>query len=168
MFLRGLHFQHVTDSRRLRNSDAQIGDSGQRPRLLSRAPAAAAAFIAAILAVISAGCGSNDRPALGQVHGRVTLDGEPLAHAEVVFRPESGARDSSGATNADGEYRLKYIRDDLGAAVGKNSVRISTMRNYDPKTERVPEEYNKKTELVREVTSGDNKIDFDLITPPPK
>jgi hypothetical protein len=118
-----------------------------------------------LLVLVSAGCGSKDRPALGQVHGRVTLDGKPLAHAGVVFQPESGVRESSGATNAKGEYILKYIRNDLGGAVGKNIVRISTMRNYDPDTEIVPENYNKNTTLTAEVKPGDNEINFDLVSP---
>ncbi len=116
------------------------------------------------LALVSAGCGgSKDRPALGQVHGRVTLDGQPVVHATVVFRPlDVAGRDSTGVTDEDGQYVLKYIRDDLGAAVGKHSVRISKLRSHDPKSETLPLRYNQKTTLEADVHSGNNPLDFPL------
>lgn len=47
------------------------------------------------------GCGRSD---LGQVTGRVTLDGEPLAGAFVEFVPTGGeGSSSSGRTNERGE-----------------------------------------------------------------
>ena len=120
-------------------------------------------ILAAMLTLVPAGCGgTKDRPALGQVHGRVTLDNKPLARVGIVFRPEIGARESSGATDANGEYILKYIRDDLGGAVGKNSVRISKQQTPDPKSETLPLRYNQQTTLVADVKPGDNEINFDL------
>ena len=76
-------------------------------------------MLAAMLALIPAGCGgSKDRPALGQVHGRVTLDGKPLAARRSRFQAAGRRRPRSmGMTDANGEYALKYIRDDLGAAL---------------------------------------------------
>ena len=44
-------------------------------------------FVLSVLAsvlLISAGCGS---PGLQPVSGRITLDGDPVANAEVVFAP---------------------------------------------------------------------------------
>ena len=41
-------------------------------------------FIVALLFPLIAGCGKSSRPSLGTVHGRVTIDGKPLAHANVV------------------------------------------------------------------------------------
>jgi len=120
-------------------------------------------MLAAMLALVPAGCnGSRGRPALGQVHGRVTLDGKPLARARILFRPDSGVRESTGLTDADGKYVLKYIRDDLGGAVGKNSVRITKQRTPDPESEILPERYNRQTTLTADVESGDNEINFDL------
>ena len=109
-----------------------------------------------------AGCGHGDRPALAPVHGRVTLDGKPLAGAAVHFEPESGRRASSGVTNTDGEYVLKYIRDDLGGAMGKNTVRISKQKTRDPASETVPDKYNTETILTADVTAGENDFPFEL------
>ncbi len=157
-------FPTVAASHCVDGVDSARIDSTIVRRPLSGPPAVALAMLAAMLLLIPAGCGgSKDRPALGQVHGHVTFDGKPLAHAGVVFRPQEVAgRESMGITDDNGEYVLKYIRDDLGAALGKNSVRISTQRSNDPRTETVPERYNKKTTLSRDVKPGDNEIDFPL------
>ena len=123
----------------------------------------ALAIFTVMLALVPAGCGGNaGRPALGRVHGRVTLDGQPLAHTVVIFQPEAGGRGSSGVTNDNGEYVLTYIRNDLGATVGKNSVQITNQRTHDPKSETVPAKYNRNTTLFQEVKSGNNEINFDL------
>ena len=126
-------------------------------------------FVSLLLGMIGAGCGggSKDRPALGQVHGRVTLDAQPVVHAAIVFEPQHVAgRQSLGVTDANGKYVLHYIRDETGAAIGKNTVRISTQRTNDPATETLPKRYNQETTLVREVKAGDNEIDFELTSTP--
>ena len=68
----------------------------------------------------------------------------------VIFEPtEVAGRQSMGVTDANGEYVLKYIRDELGAAVGKNTVRISKQRTRDPSSETLPLKYNQQTTLER-------------------
>jgi hypothetical protein len=121
-------------------------------------------FMAALCAAVLLlpGCGNSGRPPMGSVHGRVTLDGKPLAGASVVFKPDDGGHESTAVTNAEGEYVLKYIRDDLGCAVGMNSVRISKLRSHDATSEILPKKYNQMTTLKQEVKSGDNPIDFPL------
>ena len=143
------------------------GESGGGRRTFHVPPTVALALLTALLTLPLGGCGSGDRPTLGKVHGRVTLDGKPLAHVGIVFQPqEVGGRDSSGVTNADGEYVLKYIRDELGAAIGKNKVKISKQRTPDPATETLPLRYNQQTTLTAEVKPGENEIPFDLTSNP--
>lgn len=55
------------------------------------------------LAAAGLGCGAN-KPV--PVAGKVTLDGQPLADAGVVFTPEGGGRPAYGNTEADGSFRL--------------------------------------------------------------
>ena len=112
----------------------------------------------AALAAFS-GCEKSTRPELGAVHGRVTLDGNPLKSAGVGFRPESGGRESMAATDEDGNYALAYSGDVQGAAVGRHAVRISTANPRAGKPELVPKQYST---LRKEVVAGDNVIDFDL------
>lgn len=128
--------------------------------------AIALATLVLLLALVPGGCGSGDRPTLAPVHGHVTLDGKPLARAGVAFNPiESGGRESSAVTNSEGEYVLRYIRDEMGGVLGKNAVRITTQRNSDPTTEKLPPRYNKSSTLTADVHSGDNEIDFPLTLP---
>jgi len=108
------------------------------------------------------GCNQSDRPSLGTVHGRVTLDGKPLADACVGFKPSGPFRASSANTDAQGHYELVYIRDIKGAAVGKHKVHFSTNNPLHHNVEIVPAKFNKQTTLEREVSDGDNELNFDL------
>jgi hypothetical protein len=111
-----------------------------------------------------AGCGGPTTAKLGTVHGRVTMDGKPLAHAGVRFQPQDGGHDSTGFTDADGNYRLRYIRDIMGARLGAHKVIVSTQHDRAGKTETVPARYNTDTTLKANVVAGDQVINFDLTT----
>lgn len=117
-----------------------------------------------------AGCGAKgDRPDLGRVNGKVTLDGEPAPNLLVTFGPVSG-RSSTGITNDKGEYTLEYMYKVPGAKVGQHVVSIKTYFADDASPEalnnkeKIPEKYNAKSELKEEVKPGANVINFDLKT----
>ncbi len=115
-------------------------------------------------AVSLPGCGGGgDLPKLGRVKGVVTLDGKPLAEAQVQFLPQSG-RPSTAETATDGSYRLQYTADHDGALVGSHTVKIQTAIDGrdDPRSERLPARYHSKTELKADVKSGSNEFNFDL------
>lgn len=118
----------------------------------------------ALLSITLCGCGGSDRPPLGTVHGKVTLDRQPLPGAGVGFKLRTGGREAYAATDADGNYELTYIRNDRGAPVGAHDVRISTANENTSKVEKVPAKYNSQTTLTAEVKPGDNEINFDLTT----
>ncbi len=111
-----------------------------------------------------AGCGGGDRPTLGRVHGRVTMDGQPLAKALIAFQPKVKGRESFASTDANGQYELTYLGDVKGAGIGPNSVRVSAQKSRDLKSETVPAKYNQQTTLRFEVKAGDNEANFDLTT----
>jgi hypothetical protein len=113
--------------------------------------------------LVAAGCNSRKLPPLGRVHGRVTLDGRPLAEAGVVFHPKGKGHESCAYTNDDGEYDLDYAPGVRGASAGEHSVRISRQMTRDPRSQVVPDKYNQETTLVFEVKAGEeNAADFDL------
>lgn len=125
-----------------------------------------------LFAFLPLGCGQGDRPDLGQVEGKVTLDGKPLSGATVQFQPEQG-RPSKGVTDESGHYELMYRPGVKGAVLGKHKVSISTYREANPdaedasqkaeQKETIPENYNVNTTLTAEVKSGSNDpIDFNL------
>lgn len=137
-------------------------------------PSAAAVLIAGLL--MAAGCSSQpaDQPPLGRVRGRVTMDGRPLAGVDVVFAPEKG-RPSVGTTDQAGRYDLAYINTTKGAKVGRHTVFIRPAEASadasaggaqagaaGAKRGRIPEKYNKRSELTADVKPGSNTIDFPL------
>jgi hypothetical protein len=127
---------------------------------LSRWPARGVALLALLLA----SCGG--RSELAGARGRVTLDGQPLADAFVVFCPTKNGTTSYGRTDADGNYRMMFKDKEPGAWIGENLVRISTgdvgSGGKAASAERVPVVYNVKTTLKVEVEKKDNVFDFDL------
>jgi hypothetical protein len=111
--------------------------------------------------LLLSGCG-GDKPALGVVCGTVTLDGRPLAGACVIFEPMTSSRASMGWTDAQGKYELVYIRDEKGAKVGANRVRITAAKSKANLPELLPPRYNAQTTLQEDVKAGKNEIDFPL------
>lgn len=72
------------------------------------------------------GCSGSDRPALAKASGKVTLNGEPVSGATVMFLPAKGGRAASGVTDANGVYRMSgYDDPELGVAVGEHRVSVS-------------------------------------------
>ena len=118
-----------------------------------------------IVCISVAGCGgSSDRPELGEVIGTVTLDGEPLANAVVMFKPK-GKRPSRGFTNANGHYKLAYIRDILGATTGKHRVIIDRVPKHEGKSyQKLPSRYNSATTLEAVVEPGENVLNWTLVS----
>jgi hypothetical protein len=110
------------------------------------------------------GCHRGTRPDLGLVHGRVTLDGRPLADAIVSFTPDGRGRNSTAFADGNGAYSLNYIRDVQGAVVGWHTVRITTGDVRTGKPELAPAQYNTKSQLRRQVSAGENIIDFPLVS----
>jgi hypothetical protein len=103
---------------------------------------------------------------LASVRGKVTLDGQPLRDAFVVFAPTKKGTTSYGRTDAGGNYEMMFTDSQKGAWIGENSVRISTGDlgsggGPGPK-ERVPVVYNEASTLTAEVKSGNNLFNFEL------
>jgi hypothetical protein len=112
------------------------------------------------------GCGRGDLPALGDVEGTITLDGQPLENVMVQFHAEKGGRPGSGVTDKNGKYKLAYTADATGTKVGPNRVEISTVwPDGEPgpgEKDKIPPKYNGKSELKADVKAGKNTFDFNL------
>ena len=139
-----------------------------------------AATILALL--LSCGCGGPPRPDYGsldlcEVHGEVTLDGEPLAGALVLFEAVDRSF-SYGQTDDSGQYRLMFNSEKSGVSKGPKTVRIWSSRAVpgademesdedDPdarpkQPERVPARYNVRSALTVTVDEDSQTFDFDL------
>jgi hypothetical protein len=114
-----------------------------------------------ILMACLAGCGKTG-PELAPVTGRITLDGQPLENADIVFQPDGSKPPSTGRTSADGRYELAYKRGVMGGMIGSNTVRITISPEVVSNPPSIPARYNTESELKKEVKSGQNEFNFDL------
>ncbi len=118
------------------------------------------ASLSMLLTLALTGCGSDDTPPLGEVTGKITLDGQPLEGVIVLFKPEIG-RVATGTTNAAGEYELEFAYNVGGCKVGPNSVSLEwPLGSTNAKT--LSTRYTTASELKADVKEGSNKVDFAL------
>ena len=78
--------------------------------------------LVAILLAAASGCSGDagSGPPVVPVHGRVTLDGQPLAYKTLLFVPEAGTpgMGAGGSTKEDGRYSLLAVRPGATKDVG--------------------------------------------------
>ena len=123
----------------------------------------------ALLPVLLAGC-SKGRP-MGDVRGRVTINGQPLAQGAVRFIPVNGDTHTTGGDVKDGSFRVQV-------PVSKQRVEFSANvidREKTPPNATadqiimkmlVPDRYNARSELTLDVVSGVNEPpEFKLTNP---
>jgi hypothetical protein len=123
------------------------------------------------LMVSLAGCGGSDVE-LAPVHGRVTLDGQPVRGVFIIFQPQSG-KPSYDMLNADGEFELQYNVSHAGSLIGTHEVFLRPLGPDeqgelaellpDGVTEatKVPERYRQPFETV-EVSDEKQEFTFEL------
>ena len=111
--------------------------------------------------------GKSYLPELGQVTGKVTLAGKPLANVTVLFHPvqsstqkvdkKKRASSSGGTTDAAGHYELKY-GDAKGAAIGECLIGIEAPSRSD-----IPAKFmGQKLTVTKTVKPGRQVIDLEL------
>jgi hypothetical protein len=139
----------------------------------------------AIVPLVIAGCGGGPSFDFAPVSGTVTMDGEPLSGAQVMFVPqaESGQEAgpaSMGTTDASGNFTLTSGDTD-GAVVGNHQVMITTVSDEggdagegesdniyaEQAKEKVPARYNSQTTLTFDVPAdGSTAANFELSSTP--
>ena len=128
--------------------------------------------------LLLAGCQPDGYAKLGLINvtGKVTLDGQPLPHANVVFE-SADKRTSSGVTDSSGSYALMYDSETPGVTPGPKTVRITTANvgvegggtaegAAPAGTERLPSKYNRQSELKADVSASNKMFNFDLKSAP--
>ena len=89
-----------------------------------------ALMLAGLFCLSAVGCGNSYD--LVPVSGKITVDGEPLANASVIFQPteaEPGSPSSVAVTDAQGQYTLKTATANPqdGAVPGPHRVTLSAV-----------------------------------------
>ncbi|BBO30802.1 hypothetical protein [Lacipirellula parvula] len=125
------------------------------------------------LAIALACCFGCGGPTKHGVQGIVTLDGQPLSEARILFVPTAEGQKKTGCLVKDGTYRLLA---DVGLLPGRYQVQIvDDPPDVDPdlptaerKPRRpLPELYAAATPLQVEVDEqGGGDFDFELNSPP--
>ena len=128
-----------------------------------------------VLVFSMAGCGRSG-PEIAYVSGRVTMDGKPLTNATVVFAPENG-RPAGARTDASGNYVLNFTEGRRGAIPGKNTIRITTLRDAEMddngkilpgSPETIPPQFNSASTLTFTVEAKKKNVaNFDLVSAGP-
>lgn len=123
------------------------------------------------LALLLAGCGGGgDKLELIPVTGNVTLNGQPLEGALVNFLGTDGLA-STGLTDSAGNYVLKFDDKQPGCLAGAKVVNIvsnaADAEGADPDAPdpKIPDRYNRKSQLTAEVSSDNRTFDFKLTSP---
>jgi hypothetical protein len=122
---------------------------------------------AGLLLVASVGC---EKPPfdVAPVHGKVTVDGKPLAQGRLMFTPVSkqgeleAGKPAYGRIQPDGSYVLYTYGDDDGAVVGEHGV---TVINTDDTSKDANAPRFTRVSLPRryQVVAGqDNEIDIEI------
>jgi hypothetical protein len=87
-----------------------------------------------VLVFLAAGCAGPDgpKPKLAPVRGKVVFKGEPLAGAEIYFRPDASKGNqgdmASGAVLLDGSFTMVTIPDRDGVMPGAYKVTLGLGR----------------------------------------
>ena len=116
------------------------------------------------------GCSGGNRAA---VTGKVTVDGQPLEQGRIMFVPDqANPGPTAGGPIVNGSYTVPAAN---GVFIGKNTVQINAVRKtgkkiqspfgpglIDDVAEVIPQRYNTKSEISREIKPGKNQLDFDL------
>lgn len=125
-----------------------------------------------MLAIVQVGCSQKPTgPDRGVVHGKITLDGNPLTAGMINFAPMGvAAGPACGLPLKNGQY----ASDAKGPIVGKNRVEVRARRQTSAQPqntdgdwkssyiEAIPDRYNAQSTLEVDVRPGENTFDFEL------
>ena len=116
-------------------------------------------FAAILLPICLLGCSSSEVPELGDVYGKVTLDGTPVAGLNILFTPETG-RAAGGITDPEGSYELKYLEGYGGCKIGPAKVTFEWSPGVEASVS-IPAKYMQEGSDVV-VKAGSNELNFPL------
>lgn len=152
----------------------RIDFSTLKYQLVRAAPIAIGSVAAVILLYWGASYMMADRidlPRLSRVSGTVTVNDDPLSNVKVNLTPvnpkgesttgkELRLRTATGVTDENGYYEVEYMSGIPGAPVGKVRIWLEPLSAADFK--KIPAQYSRPSQDIREVREAGNAGNFDL------
>jgi len=93
-------------------------------------------FLACFLSVVAPGCGSGGLDNLNQAKGVITLDGQPLAEAQITLCPtQSGMRSAGANSDEKGVFVFQTLKGGDGVADGEYQVTVTKSHMENPYTD---------------------------------
>jgi hypothetical protein len=122
-------------------------------------------FVAAGILATIAGCSGGSALDTAMVTGVVTLDGEPVEGATVMFRPvtEGQGAPATGTTDASGKYTLTTVA--VGEAAGAAGAGALPGEYYVGVTKTVSAAQAQEEALMKAYESGDSQAVAKLQAP---
>ncbi|QDT53646.1 hypothetical protein Pan44_16690 [Caulifigura coniformis] len=137
-----------------------------------------------VLAILASGCGGADPKSHARVavSGTVTLDGQPLDNAVILFVPlpeVNGPTASAGivegrfqlsaeAGPVAGKHRVQIESNDHGGIAPDDEAALAEMaagKRKLPKTVKIPAIYNSRSKLEETIAADSpNEFTFELVT----
>jgi hypothetical protein len=111
-------------------------------------------FATGVVVLFVVGCGG---PKLVDVTGKLTHRGKPVPSTRVAFYPDDGSRKSSGVTDDEGKFHLKYSRTQSGTTRGKHTVCLTYVVGSEEELGKVQSKVSKETKTTLNAYSDPNK-----------
>jgi hypothetical protein len=107
---------------------------------------------------------------MGDVHGTVTMNGQPLAEGAVRFIPVNGETQATGGSIRDGKFQVQVPVARQRVEISSNTVDLEKTppnANGDQIVMKilVPPRYNIHSELTLDVVAGLNEPEYKLTNP---
>jgi hypothetical protein len=128
---------------------------------------------AALLLVLGVvGCSGSG---LVSATGKLTYKGQPVPSTLVIFMPEDGSRRSTGLTDDEGNFSLRFSRTETGVKPGRHTICLRYEVSAEEETHQIPPKASKELRSVisrygdpktstlhQEVTRGGQYFDIQL------
>ncbi len=130
-------------------------------RLAAVRPAAVLLF--ALGLCCASGCGGNGK---AKVHGKVTLDGQPVPAGSVSFTPVDGNTPTAGGVIKDGTYTAEVPYGSMRVEIRSPKAMAAPKPTAGPSHERfeelIPPQFNSQSKLVKQINASSSELDFEL------
>jgi hypothetical protein len=124
--------------------------------------------LVAAFAMMFAGCSYG--PPMGDVHGKVTVNGQPLTEGSIRFIPVDGETQSTGGIITNGEFQVevpvaKQRVEIMAHVIDKEKTPPNPTDDQIVMKALVPKRYNFESELTLDVVEGLNEPVYNLSNP---